>query len=212
MGEQATGTGSPKWSPDGSQIVFASDAEGQFEIYAIFAAGGKPRRLTSDPAFDHGPRFSRDGKWIYFNSQRTGDYRVWKMPAAGGPAVQVTQDTGFAVGESADGSAIYYVGTSVAGSPLWRMPLSGGRSEKVVDGVVWWSAQVLDRGIYYIDRPTTEARLQFFDFATRRSTTIARSLGEWAASLTVSPDRRTILFSRVDLSINDLMQIGRAHV
>ena len=207
MGEQATGTGAPHWSPDGSQIVFASDAEGQFEIYVISTAGGKPRRLTTDPAFDHGPRFSRDGKWIYFNSQRTGDYRVFRMPATGGDAVRITQHPGHVQGESADGGHLYYVGTSVAGSPLWRMAVSGGPPQKVVDGVVWWSAEVHAKGIYYIDRPATEARLQYYDLATRKSTILARGLGDWAAGVTATPDGRTILFSRVDSSIKDLMLV-----
>ena len=129
------------------------------------------------------------------------------MPAAGGDAVQVTHDTGFVKGESPDRAYLYFVGTAVAGSPLWRVPVVGGRLEKVVDGVVWWSVKVLERGIYYLDRPANEARLQFFDVATRRSTTVARGLGEWTGSLTVSPDGRTILFSRVDSSINDLMLV-----
>jgi tricorn protease-like protein len=207
MGIQASGTGAPGWSPDGRQIVYASDAEGQFEIYAISVTGGKPRRLTFDPAFDHGPRFSRDGKWIYFNSQRSGEYDIWRMPAGGGNAIQVTQEAGFAVNESPDGAYLYFVGTAVAGSPLWRQPVSGGQPEKVLDGVIWWSAEVLDRGIYYLDRPAAEARLQFFHLATRTSTTVARGLGEWTASLTVAPDGRTVLFSRVDSSINDLMLV-----
>src|SRR6185503_8185268 len=33
-----------RWSPDGQQITFASDLEGQFELNVIPAGGGKPRR------------------------------------------------------------------------------------------------------------------------------------------------------------------------
>ena len=87
------------------------------------------------------------------------------------------------------------------------MPVSGGRAEKVLEGVVSWSAEVLEQGIYYIDRPANEARLQFFDFATRRPITVARGLGDGAGSLTASRDGRTILYSRVDSSINDLMLV-----
>ena len=50
---------------------------------------------------------------------------------------------------------------------LWRLATSGGQPVKVLDGVVEWTFVVLERGIYYIDRPAAETRLQFFDFATR---------------------------------------------
>jgi hypothetical protein len=62
-------------------------------------------------------------------------------------------------------------------------------------------------GIYLIDRPSGETRLQYFDFKTRRSTTVARNLGYVDTPLTTSADGRTILFSRVDSSVDDLMLV-----
>ena len=35
----AQATGNPRWSPDGQRILFASDLEGQFEVYEIAASG-----------------------------------------------------------------------------------------------------------------------------------------------------------------------------
>ena len=99
------------------------------------------------------------------------------------------------------------------------MPASGGVPVKVLEGVVLFNFVVLDRGIYYIDRPSGEGgireidrpsgetRLQYFDFATRKSTTVARNLGNVFIGLTVSPDGRTIFFSRVDSSVDDLMLV-----
>jgi hypothetical protein len=78
---------------------------------------------------------------------------------------------------------------------------------KVLEGVVARAFVVLERGIYYIDRPSGEARLQFFDFASGKSTTVARNLGEVQQGLTASPDGRTILYSRVDAPIDDLMLV-----
>ena len=62
-------------------------------------------------------------------------------------------------------------------------------------------------GVYYVDRPSGETRLQYFDFATRRSTTVARNLGNVDLPLTASPDGRTILYTRMDSSVDDLMLV-----
>jgi hypothetical protein len=121
--------------------------------------------------------------------------------------VQVSHNIGYVASESPDGAYIYYTQTSGAPSALWRLPAVGGQPVKILDGVVWRAYAVLDKGIYYIDQPAGEARLQFYDFATRRSTTVARPLGDVRYGLTASPDGRTILYSRVDSSVDDLMLV-----
>jgi Tol biopolymer transport system component len=45
----------PAWSPDGSQIAFASDRDGNFEIYVMNADGSDVRRLTDDIHSDTSP-------------------------------------------------------------------------------------------------------------------------------------------------------------
>jgi Tol biopolymer transport system component len=151
------------------------------------------------------------GKTLYFSSMRSGDYRIWKMPVNGGDAVQVTTTQGGGGGvESADGADLYYNTVAVVGS-VWRQRLAGGEPLKVLDGVVWFNWFLLDKGIYYVDRPGAETRLQYFNLATGRSTTIAHSLGEVGAGLTVSHDGKTILFTRQDSSADDLMLVENFH-
>jgi dipeptidyl aminopeptidase/acylaminoacyl peptidase len=213
------GTGYPHWAPDGGRIVFHSVREGLCDVYEIPAAGGKPRNLTAHPASDYFPSFSRDGNWIYFNSNRAGEDRIWKMPASGGDAVQVTNNVGYTPLESPDGAYLYYVQTVFTPGSLWRMPTSGGVPIKVLEGVVLANFVVLEGGIYYINRPSgqggvhfidppsVETRLQYFDLATHRSTTVARNLGNVFIGLTASPDGRTIFYTRVDSSVDDLMLV-----
>jgi serine/threonine protein kinase len=203
-------TGAPRWSPDGQLIAFGSNGEGQFEIYVIPAAGGKPRRVTSHPALDHAPGFSGDGKWIYFGSNRTGQYQVWKIPTSGGDAVQVTRDGGFVSRES--GAYLYYTSPAAAAgmsAALWRLPVSGGKAVKVLENVRGSTFAVLERGIYYIETKSSETQLQFYDFASRKSTTVARNLGDVPSTggLAASPDGRTIFYSRLDSSVDDLMLV-----
>ena len=67
-----TSCGNASWSPDGQRIAFNFDPEGNTDIYVVRASGGKPIRLTTDPADDEAGSWSRDGKWVYFASARTG--------------------------------------------------------------------------------------------------------------------------------------------
>jgi hypothetical protein len=137
---------------------------------------------------------------------RSGDYRVWKMPAAGGEAVQVTPNQGGIAVESADGGSLYYNMVTVV-SPLWRLPRAGGEPVKVLDGIVWFNWCLFGQGAYLIDRQGNETRLQFFNFVTGKTTTVARNLGDVSSGLTVTPDGRTILFTRVDAYADDLMLV-----
>jgi hypothetical protein len=99
--------------------------------------------------------------------------------------------------------------------PLWRVPTAGGPSERVVDGVVGWFFDVAPTGLYYADRPAGESRLRFYDFATRRSETVARlgdvgfasKLGEIGFSPGISPDGRTVFYSQIDSTVDDLMLV-----
>ena len=133
--------------------------------------------------------------------------------------MQITSNGAFAGFESPNGAYLYYNQSMDAPSALWRVPSSGGAAVKVLDGVVRGAFAVLDRGIYYIarvpasggqlylDQSAGDARLQYFDLATRNSTTVAHDLGNVFLGLTASPDGRTIFYSRVDSSFNDLMLV-----
>jgi Tol biopolymer transport system component len=204
----ATGStaAAPRWSPKGESIVFQSNLQGQFDIHVVPSSGGKPRRITSDPATDVVPSFSRDGSWIYFSSNRTGDWQIWKVRSAGGDPVQVTRDSGFISRESLDGNHLYYM---VPGSPagLWRIPTAGGEPVKLLEGEIAENFDVVEKGIYYVDWLKGEARLQFFDFSSEKSAIVARNLGDVRPLLTATPDGRTILYTRLDSSGDDLMLV-----
>jgi len=68
-------------------------------------------------------------------------------------------------------------------------------------------AAVHEQGIYYIVHRSNETKLEFYDLVKGRSSTIASNLGTIAGGLAVSPDGRTILYSRVDSSVADLMLV-----
>lgn len=58
------------YSPDGSQILFVSDRDGDPDIYVMKADGTDVRQLTNAPGYDGGPFFSPDGGWIAYRTDR----------------------------------------------------------------------------------------------------------------------------------------------
>ena len=201
--------GWPRWSPDGKLIAFHSNPDGNGDIMVVPSEGGKPRNLTAHPANDTFPTFSHDGRWIYFGSSRAGLATIWKIPVSGGPAVQVTTTPSVMAIESPDGVYLYYVegGNTNGTGPLWRMPTAGGAAVKIAEGVNATSFDVVAGGIYYLERVAGETRLQYLDLAMHKAVTVARNLGDADFGLCASPDGRTILFSRVDSTVNDLMLV-----
>lgn len=103
----------PAWSPDGTQIAFASNRDGSdFKLWVMNADGSNARPLTPTGAYaDVLPSWSPDGQLLAFQ-RRNGDvYRVGLLPAAGGaPAFFEFDGNAYAPAWSPDGQRIAFVG------------------------------------------------------------------------------------------------------
>lgn len=60
---------SPRWSPDGSQLVFVSDRDGTANLYLIPADGGEARALTASETGLAHPVWSRGGRSLVCQSR-----------------------------------------------------------------------------------------------------------------------------------------------
>jgi eukaryotic-like serine/threonine-protein kinase len=202
--------GTPRWSPDGQQIAFDFEPEGQNDIYLVSAEGGTLRRLTTEASNEVVPSWSSDGRWIYFASDRTGDWQVWKAPAEGGRAVQVTKHGGFVAFESFDGKTLYYAkGLRVPG--LWQVPVEGGDETLVLEqfDAGLWGYWGLTRGGICFYNSNTRA-IDFFSFATGQVTGVAtpeRAPLMRNPGMAVSPDGRWMLYAQLDEAGSDIMLV-----
>jgi tricorn protease len=61
----------PHFSPDGSQIAFTGEYDGNTDVYVMPAEGGVPRRLTWHPEADETVGWTPDGKRVLFSSHRS---------------------------------------------------------------------------------------------------------------------------------------------
>ncbi len=76
------------------KIAFASDRDGDYEIYVMNADGTGVTRLTNSPGEDGGTAWSPDGTKIAFASDRDGNYETYVMNADGTGVTQLTTHPG----------------------------------------------------------------------------------------------------------------------
>jgi hypothetical protein len=135
-------------------------------------------------------------------------WEVWKIPTGPGSAppeaIQVTRRGGYDAVESPDGKWLYYTKT-IPISGLWRMPTAGGEEVQVLQALA--SYTVFDDGIYFLKPSGATTLLQFLALANGSIQSLATTGKRPVGGLTVSPDRRWLLFAQMDQEGADLMLV-----
>ncbi len=132
----------PAWSPDGRQLVYASDQDGDFELY-LREQSGQVRKLTDNAADDVHPAWTPAGDRILFASDRAGSYfRIYSMRADGSDVREVLAVANthlMAPSVSPTGSRIVYMRASVL-EPLcqwnwdvWVMNSDGSNPQRLTN-------------------------------------------------------------------------------
>lgn len=81
----------PAWSPDGTQIAFASNRSGSYEIWTMNADGTSPKQSTNDLGNCIKPAWSPDGKTVAFVSDKNGREDIYTLEIASGRTVRITE-------------------------------------------------------------------------------------------------------------------------
>lgn len=107
----------PRFSPDGSQIAFSGNYDGNMDIYVVPATGGLPKRLTYHGDPDRILEWYPDGKSILFATSRTSEKdrfnQLYKISANGGLPEKLPVPYGEFGSISPDGKTLAYVPISV---------------------------------------------------------------------------------------------------
>jgi tricorn protease len=145
--------GAPYFSPDGSQIAFTGNYDGNVDVYVVPSTGGEPRRLTYHPGADVAVGWTPDGKNVLFRSARAShadESMLYTIAATGGfpkaLPLAMAEDGSY----SPDGTHLAYVPTA-PWEPQWQH-YRGGQTTPV------WIANLADSSVVKIPRNNSNDR------------------------------------------------------
>ena len=129
-------------SPDERHIAFVVHGE----IFVMPRTGGKAKRLTDDPAYDHGVAWAPDGKKLLFLSDRGGHEDIYAIESDDPDHIEIasahrfkvkqltnTPEAEIGIGYSPDGKTISFLR---AGKLFTMKPDGTGEKILVKDGTV----------------------------------------------------------------------------
>jgi Tol biopolymer transport system component len=145
----------PRWSPDGTKIVFQRGAPDGVvgNLYVLDVASGRVEQITHLPPVKAGlyymaPAFSADGRSVLFTTPtevasgpNAGqlEWDLWTVPASGGEATLLVKSGGFADAEP-NGDSIAFVALRSHGSGdptfggVYVARSDGSQPRKLADG------------------------------------------------------------------------------
>ncbi|MFC3120445.1 TolB family protein [Agaribacter flavus] len=101
--DDETNNMSPKISPDGKQIAYLSNRDGNQEVYVMDLDGSNQMRLTKNDIQEWDPAWSPDGSKVYFSSQNVlGFYDIFRVNKDGTSAENILSN-------ASQGATVYHV-------------------------------------------------------------------------------------------------------
>lgn len=146
----------PRFSPDGSRIVFSSNRSGEgHAIWSCAQDGSNLVQLTNKfSRYQGSPSWSPDGRFVVFDAQGTdGHWDIYRVPSSGGKEQRLTasgSDNSSPV-YSRDGRCIYMSSTRTGKSEIWRMPANGGEAVQITRGGGYYAAESWDGKTLYFN-------------------------------------------------------------
>ena len=117
------------WAPDGHYLVFASNRDGNREIYRMVPADGRVERLTDRAGSDGEPIVAPDGNRMAYVSSHESEHQIRIMDLKSGATRILVSETEnlYGLSFSPDGQQLAYNGIREGNYEILMVSLNDGR-------------------------------------------------------------------------------------
>lgn len=125
----------PNFSPFGSNIIFSTNRDGNYEIYRMNVDGSNPVRLTNNSSIEISPSYSPDGNTIIFVSSLGGDNEIYRMNSDGTNQVALTNNSASDTfpAFSPDGQKIIFISAREGKQKIFSMNADGTNQQMLAE-------------------------------------------------------------------------------
>ena len=190
----------PRFSPDGSRILFTSYQTGFPQIFELDVASVQRRSLGEQPGtMAFAPRFAPDGRSAVFSLSENGNTDLYRLDLASGQRTRLTEAPSIetAPSYSPDGSQIVFESDRSGVQQLYVMPAGGGEARRISFGAGRYGTPVWSpRGDLIAFTKQNEGRFHIGVMRTDGSEERLLTASFLDEGPTWAPNGRVIMFTR----------------
>ncbi len=169
----------PRFSPDGTEVAFVGNYDGNRDLYVVPTQGGLPRRVTHHPTSERLSDWTHEGD-LLFSARNMGGVpraeRIYRVSGEGGLPVPLPMPYGANAAVDRTGTWVAYTPNQRDGrtwkryrggmaSDIWLVNLETGESRQVTD---WEGTDTMPmwhgEDLYYLSDAGEEHRLNLWKY------------------------------------------------